>query len=162
MQIKFIYLLAGLLLLQQAVATAPVYGDTTVQQDVRRWTQKQFLDLYGTSDTARALIHYYFGWRKKARRQTLMAGSIGTAAGLGFVAAEAAVSKQRDIVGGDVLLLFFLIVGAATAFCIAFVKFTRWLRFSRKNLHKQLERHKAGGPLPSWLLKLNFLQEHAP
>ena len=82
--LKFKSLLLSLLLLQQAFSAVPVYKDSTPVAKAARLSQQQFLDTYGTDDTSRALIRYYFKKNKRARQSVLIWATAGLAAGFTF------------------------------------------------------------------------------
>lgn len=110
-------------------------------------SQQQFLEKYGTDDTSRALIRFYFRRNKIFKLNTLIFGTAGLVAGIVFdrFIVNGTPARGGILVGlaiGITLGLFIYMCAIVTAFSVFY-----WVRFSRKNLLKQLRKYKSGKPL---------------
>lgn len=156
MLFKISYLLLSLLLMQQAFATAPVYKDSVIQPKVSRLSQEQFLNTYGTGDTTRALIQYYFKRNRIAKRDMLIWGTAGIAAGFAFdriLMNGSGVDALSGLAVG-ILLGSLIYVGAAVLLINSF----NWVHFSRQRLASKLERYKTGKPLPRSIYRNKYFK----
>lgn len=143
-------LLLGFLFMQQAVAIPPVYKDTTVQPNVKHWTQQQFSDAYGTSDTTRALIQYYFEQKKRTKHDMMIWGSVGIAAGFAFdrVVDGVWLGYGMGALAVGILLAVAVYVGAV----VLVTGIYKLLHFSRQRLLVRLQRYHGGKLLSVFLL----------
>jgi hypothetical protein len=158
MKIRILVLLLYLLAAQPALATAPVYKDSTTPPGTARLSRQQFLDRYGTNDTARALIGYYFDKNKKAKRDLIIYGIAGVVAG--FLLDAIFVGRwNMDALGGLILVL---ILGSFVYVCgiTVLISLYKWWRFSRRRLAVQLERHRAGKPLRKSIYRNTAFKRH--
>jgi hypothetical protein len=146
--VKPLFTLLSCFLFHYAVASVPVDSDSTIRPTGARLSQQEFLDRYGTDDTSRALIRYYFSRNKTFKRSTIISGGVGL---LSLVVFDSVVAKGEPSRGGALAALGMGIVLLSVIFVSAFVVLFgigMWLIFSRRSLFKQLQKHKAGGPLP--------------
>lgn len=144
MKIKIAILFAGLFLtinVSYSNFSVPVI-DTSLQSISLK--EKAFLKQYGTDDTARALIHYWF--KKRHLFASLASGS-------GVLALFSAGSISKGGGGNSTAIdkpyfidpaAFFAVMGLLVG-CILIIPF---LTHSRKKLLRLLEKYKAGNPIP--------------
>lgn len=151
MFIKINSLLLYFFLMQQAFATTPVYVDSVIHPAVSHLNQQQFLDTYGTNDTSRAVIQYYFKRNRNAKRDMLIWGTAGIAAGIAFDKVVVNGS-EGDALGGlflGILLGSFIYTGVIEVLLNSF----NWIHFSRQRLALRLEKYNASRQLPKSLLR---------
>jgi hypothetical protein len=130
--------------------TAPFRYSTGLQGQhntagTARLSRQQFQDRYGTNDTTRALIGYYFEKNKRAKRDLIIYGFAGVAAG--FLLDAIIMGRwNMDALGG---LILGLILGSFVYVCgiTVLISLYKWWRLSRRRLMVQLERYRAGKPL---------------
>ena len=154
MPIRNISLLLCLSLMQQASSTTPVSNDTNTPPKAHRLTKQKFLYHYGTNDTARALIHYYFQHRKLTGVAALLAGVAASATGYAFHRSNTTprTPNAPDVGGGFYGAIFLALLGLAAAL-VFFITGAGYLRFSRRSLLKQLQEFKRTKHVPEALLR---------
>ncbi len=149
--LKVIIIVALINSSHESLATTVIFQDTSLPQKPHQLSQQQFLDKYGHDDTSRAMILLFFKTNKSAKKLVFLSAAVGI---LSYLAADA-IFKSTDNVGG-IEFLGILIVVATLA--IPFNIFY-WIRYSRQNLLKHLERHKAGNRIPKWIRRDELFQK---
>lgn len=109
-------------------------------------SREAFLNRFGTDDSSRALIHYFFDKRKVAQKKALARAGIAAGAGILF-----ALLIMSNIFKGN-LLLIFAAIGLGSAFWV-FLLFGIFsgimlYSYSRKRLLRLLQAYQQGKPLP--------------
>lgn len=109
-------------------------------------TREAFLNRYGTDDSSRALIHYFFDKRQVAQKKAITRAGIAAGAGILF-----ALLVMSNIFQGN-LLLIIAAIGLGSAFWV-FLLFGIFsgivlYSFSRKRLLRLLQAYQQGKPLP--------------
>lgn len=118
-------------------------------------TEQQFLNEYGKTDTARALIRFYFQETKSSRLGFIISPLV---IGAGAFALDR-IAKSDRFGGWNFLVGLFLVIVVASLLVYLSIIFiltsTRLIRFSRKKLLQQLKSLQAGAPLPKHIAHNN-------
>ncbi len=145
---KFLFLFTFCCISQISFSAVSIPRDT-LPRSTYRINKQQFLETKSWDDTSRALVHYYFSRNKKAK------WGVGIFTGVGLLSAYAFDRIiMGDSGGGGGALLLALFIGIPLAGLILYSAFLvllyifYWIRFSRPQLLKQLEKYKATEVLP--------------
>lgn len=132
----------------QSLAASFPPPDSAIQpRKPHKLTRQQFLDRYGTDDSSRALIQYYFPKRKAAVRNILQSSGLLVLAGLLSIVV---FSKGNGIENGlgDFFILLILLSSAYVAVGFLVVNATLLLLQSRRRLYNMLQAYRNGKGLP--------------
>ena len=145
-----------LITLQSKATVIPVRraSDTTLNA-VKHWSQEDFMQRYGTTDSARAMIAYYFDTRKKSQKTMIWSGTATavSAAGTAIVGSVTNTGTGEPgalrgvilvVVAGSVILTLFSIFGTA---------FLMKLTVSNKALYKDLLTYHSGKKIHKQYMK---------
>jgi len=145
---KYLFLILSLLVFQFSFAAAfslNTQSDTIPSAKSHRLKKDQFYKIYGTDDSSRALIDYFFSKRKE--------GVIGTFISIGAIVVDLiyfgtySPSSQTDVTA-PVSALIGLVLFPITLV----VSVVMWTSFSRKKLLHYLKDYHAGKPLPDRII----------
>lgn len=129
-------------------AAVPAFTDTTVKLK----TKEAFLQNYGTDDTSRMIIEYFFFKRRNKKAGLYVAG--GGLALTGITALTKKAPVNTSIYAG--LADFGLIMGALFLSAVAIFFSVGLGRYSKKRLGKTLAYYQYGNGLPKWLQRKNY------
>ena len=156
---RILFLLAFCFLFQISFSAISLWNDS-IPTKTHHLSKQDFLNNYGTDDSSRALVKYYFKRNKKAKFNAAIFTSIGVLSSFAF---DRIILKNSS---GGWSVIVALIIGIPlgllifeSAIIVAFNIF-RWIRFSKKNLIKQSERYRAGEALPKRIVRdRRFLED---
>jgi hypothetical protein len=119
-------------------------------------SQKAFLKKYGTDDSSRALIRYYFNKRNWLRNAALVYAALACTGYLILNAIVTQTSGDEDrVVNGKGV--FAAVLVSAFGLAAPIVAY-RWLRTSRKRLFKMLNDYRMDKSIPKKLMRSSSFQ----
>ncbi len=127
-------------------ASASFVPSDTSWKSMKHASEEQFLQRFGTDDSSRALIGYYFEVRKRTGKAMVWSGPALAAS----VATTAIVSANRNNGMGEPAairgVLLAVIAGAVILFFMTFFGTAALMRlfYSRRTLYNDLQRYNAG------------------
>lgn len=142
---KTVIALAFASLMSANLRAASFCADTTQPKQLYKISHQQFLDKYGKDDTSRAVIDYFFSYRRKAPTRIIIS-SVALGAGIALTGV-AAISTS--ILG--VAFITIPLMAVSAAFLLS--NCTDLLKFSRKKLLKILDNYFDGKGMPMKLKK---------
>ena len=141
-----------------AIAARPAVDSLRQARKPHKLTQQQFLDRYGTDDSSRALINYYFLDRKIAAGLTVKSAlSLGLTGVLGGIVLSTS-NGDGESWNAFFLLLILLAVAYAAALLLLVGTLLLLLQ-SRRRLFRLLQTYHNGNGLPRRITrKMAFLR----
>ncbi len=136
------------------IYSASPCSDTIPERKVYKISQQQFLERYGTDDTTRAIINYYFLRYKKATKRLIPYSLIIIGSGILYATSVVNGAAGVVLVWGSITIGAMLIFGTLLLSSCADL-----LKFSRKKLLKILDNYSSGRGIPS-NLKKNLYKRH--
>lgn len=128
-------------------AAVPVFTDTTVKLK----TKEAFLQKYGTNDTSKMIIEYFFFKRKNKKIDLYIMGSGLAITGTMALTIKPPVNPNiyAGLAGAGLALAAFFISAVAIFFSVGLA------RYSKKRLAETLAYYQDGNVLPQWLQRKN-------
>ena len=145
-------------------ASFPKTDTSVYPRKPHKLNQQQFLDRYGTDDSARALIRYYYPKRKAAVRSILQSAGLLIISGI-LSAIIFSTSTGIESGYGALFILLILLSSAYAGAAFILINTAILLVYSRKRLYRLLRDYTKGKKLPRRIIrKKSFIrllkQEH--
>ena len=147
---KFIFVFLLLLIQHQNTFGAGFLegSDTTRPQWLKghKLSQQQFLDQYGTDDSSRALIKYYFQRRNAAKWILYYGAGTGAVSAIAYALIWAGAGSATGL--GAIFAIIIVLSGLFTGAIFALTGLLFLLTYSRKKLFRLLKNYHRGNGIP--------------
>ncbi|MES1198247.1 MAG: hypothetical protein ABUL41_03120 [Chitinophagaceae bacterium] len=153
--IKALSLFAFVCFVTNKVSASITIPDSISTSKPWKISHQQFLDQYGSDDTSKAIINYYFRKHDKAQKNLFVNTLITSGAIILYVTEIATSSVSTGITFGS------LVVGSALLFgTFALMNVINLIYFSRKKLYKELKNYFGDKKIPSSLKRGIYGKKH--